>query len=794
MSGMSPRDAAPLPSGETLTAARVAEKPPRRRWKRRLGIAFLILLLVLGVLVGLAPRIASTQTVSNYALAKVNEQWRGAVHLDQLAVSWSGPMELHGVRVTDAGQREVLRATKITCPTSLWHLARTPESFGELSIEGLRAVLVLTADNQITLAQAFEPRQPAPPKPPAPAGPLPEPRGKLVIRNASVQVVKSDGTAYEVPDLSGEVEVQTLDDVKGKLQVTLAEGGKLVGELALRALVTKGELQPQNATGTVDLHTDGNVKLGPLARFAAPQAGVEAEAGLQVQAKLATGTIEATYATEVRGLQTKDRAAANASPINATVKGDVKKAGEKITAHTQLAGDAGTARADATLQLSDKPLDFAVDKILAAVLTGEALTLPDLDLDAEANIDLAALGRAVPGLLKVRADQEITAGKLEFAKKVSAHPGAAPTVTGTLALKDVTARQGETITRLEPVTCAFDTVLESGKGLQVRKFELQSAFAQFTASGAASELQAKFQADLAKLQAELGRVFDLGTTSLAGAVSGTLQVGREGDARVNVALQMDADKLNLATGNQRFELPQAKISQTGYLTLADHQPEKYTASEAKVDLNHEVVLIGAGWYGLRQSAFHADVNLERADLGFVAGRASALGVAELARYSGAVAAQASVDCAGGAQPVISGGSVTTKGLQVDTQPLMEGDATLQWKGVQLAADGKAVQLESAQMESPLATVTAKGVHWKAGSQLQLDGAVEGSADLARCMATVGRIAKMEKPPRHHGAPRLEYAVHHGRAGGQARRHGRRGRAGNRHGRTGGPREARGLRI
>ena len=60
----------------------------RRRWPRRLGIAVLALVVLLALVVGFAPQIASTQAVSGFAVSVLNDRLMGKLELDGLSLSW----------------------------------------------------------------------------------------------------------------------------------------------------------------------------------------------------------------------------------------------------------------------------------------------------------------------------------------------------------------------------------------------------------------------------------------------------------------------------------------------------------------------------------------------------------------------------------------------------------------------------------------------------------------------------------------------------------------------------------
>ena len=358
---MSQNDGINHVSDSTDMAQAPAEAAPpkrRRRWLRRLVVTLLVLIILLGLLIGLLPYIASTPVVSSFALSIVNKRLLGNIELGELSLSWGGPTEISDLRVLDPDGREVLKVSKITAVGGVWQLALDAESFGEIVIDKPYAELHLTADNEITLAQAFQMRQPSAIE--SETGRLPEPRGNIVIRDGTVHVSRDDGSAFNVLDLSGELELQSLADVAGKLALTLADGGQIAGEVALRGLISEGELSIAGANGTLRVYTDSDIDVRPLMAVVAPEFGLAATANLNVDATLTDGSLQAEFATNVLDLQAGQHISAPGAPVDVSLTGKLNMTPEQVTAQTNLTGEAGSASADISYRCSDQPVtDFA---------------------------------------------------------------------------------------------------------------------------------------------------------------------------------------------------------------------------------------------------------------------------------------------------------------------------------------------------------------------------------------------------------------------------------------------------
>ena len=745
--------------GGSNTTPTEPKQHKRRRWPRRIGFLLLLLVVVVGAAVAFLPQIASSKAVTDYGLSFANKQLQGSLELEGLSASWGGPTELRGVRVTDPEGREVIKAAKISYSGGVWRLITSTLDFGEIHIESPRVNLHMTADNELTLAQAFQPTTPSQGEP-EPGGSLPAPRGKLVISNGAVHVSRADGSALDVADLNGEFKVDSLSDVAADLKLTIADGGSIALEAAITGLVSKGAFDIDGAAGSLKLSTAGDLDINPLANFAAPDAGVSGKTNLKVDLTLDHGDVRGEFATNLLGLHAAE---STSPPLDLGLSGSLNMTADQLRAQTSLSGEAGAADATILYDRTSKPLDVSIDDVLATILSGGSLELPGFSVEAQANVDLAALDKAVPGLLHLQEGRRLTGGTLKVSG-LSVKGGAEPVARGKIELNDVTATNDDRVVQLAPISLDFDARVETGKGLEISRTELTSGFAHVVASGAASNMRAEFQADLTRLKQQLGQIVDIGSFELAGELSGNVGLTRVGDDRVDVAAQVNASQVKYVAGDRRFDLERGNVDVGGNLNLVDGEPGRFVADKASADLNGEVVASAAGWYDFQHNGFQADLDLQQAQLGFIASRAKAFGMDELARYGGALRVQIAVARADGQQPITTSGSVLAQNLSVDGQPLVESDADVSWTGVQLAADASTIDVGQAILKSGPASLTADNVRWRSGEKLVLDGKLNGSADLASCFRSVGLITKSEEPPAIAG--RLSVSSNFNTAGGK----------------------------
>lgn len=746
-----PEPALPQPedSGPASAAApdsTPATPPParrRRRWVRRLAVGVLVCVVIVALLIGFAPAIVSLPPVHNTILAVVNGKLQGTVAVEGLSLSWRGPLEIRGLRISDPEQQPVVQARRVTADVGVWPLVTSAPSLGELVIDGPVILVDQQRDGQISLARAFQARVPAPPDT-TPARAVPPLAGRLHIRDGTVKVVRANAGSYEVTGLDAEADFKTLNDIAGRFDLILGDGSKLAGEAAVRGLLSQGELSLATASGTLRLKTDRPVEVGPLAALAG-QAGLAGGVNVDLNAAIDAGALQGQLALEVTGLQSAQRAAANAAPIDADLRGQIRWADHQLVSNFDLSGAAGQARVALDYRHTAQPLNLTADRVMSAVLTGEPLALPDFSVQAQATVDIARLGQAVPELLGVRAGAELTGGRLEIAQ-LTVRGGAQPVVNAALVLKDVAAHRGDQPVQLDALTLNLDSALEPGAGLQVRQLELQSGFARVSASGLASDLRARFQTDLGELQRELNQIFDLGAFELAGTLHGQVALKRADAERVDVTLQANAEQFRYAEGGRTLELPRAGLVHTGQLMLAGEALTRVVAQQTDVDLNGEFVASASGWYDVQQRGLQVALDISRGDLALLGGRAKQLGIGDLARYSGALQAQVSAERAAGTQPLAMRGALAVQNLGVDGQRIVEGETSFTWDGAQFAADGQSLRLAAAKLESAVARLTATDVRWQSGRRHALTGQINATADVARALQAVAPAARWEQPP------------------------------------------------
>lgn len=712
----------------------------RRRWVRVLLVAGVLLI----ILVLAAPYILSTGIGTALAVGVINTWIEGNAQLDGMSLSWLGPIQLTGLSVSDPDGREVLRIQNITIDTGVLGAVFSWEHFGRVHVSSPRAVLYLDEEGPVSLARAFRSR-----KPPGKPGRLPEPEGSIVVQAAAVRVVRADGRTYEVTQIDAELGLRTLGEISGSLSVALPGGGRVHNEIAIYRLVSDGKVSPAKASGNVRSVTKADLHLGPLGAFALGQGGMGGKAGWSLDLEFEPGKVGGGLAIDVKGLRAAYLEGPEARPVDLHLSGRLGGTRELLEGRLKLGGQIGQIQAGFEYAPREDASAgrFTAAELLSAALAGESISLPKFKLAVDGAVDLAALSQAVPALLKVRRDVEITAGRVRF-ENLAVSGGARPIARGKLELTGLTALRGGRAIRWNPVVADFSVLGKSERGVMVERAELRSDFAGFFAKGPLTRLRGRFQADLTRLHRQLGQVIELGAFELAGKVQGRLDLTRAGD-RVDVDAAAASDGFRYAVGRQELSIRRATVSHKGYATIADGKVRKLVVTEASADIDGAFVVAGSGWLDRQNKTFHADVELRRGDLTYASRQAKAWKLSRLTGYAGALSMKMRADRASAGGPIVSSGSGRVSDLRLDGEPVGDEDTTFtfNWSDAKFTPDRKLLTVAAARLESALAKVAAEDVRCRLGEEISLDVQIkEFSADLGRCLAAAKPFARWDKIP------------------------------------------------
>lgn len=798
----------PNPPRHSETPAPPAAPRKKRRLLRSIALVFGLLVVVLVGLVAAAPMLLSAGFARAMVLDQVNGRVPGRVQIDGLSLAWLGGNELRGVKVQDPAGRDVLQIDRLRVERGIWALAWSPYDLGRIELDRPQILLVIDEENHVLLSDAFveqsrretgtqKPAEPAsdpakqpaePASPPAkqpakpraaetpqrvadatprqPESPLPAIRGQVVVRDGTVRTVRqmrsaagtkpanagSPSAAYEVTNLSLDVDVQTLDRVVAQAAMRLADGAMLKLETDLGGLAPEGRLRPMEARGRLTIRSDKPIDLEPLMLVVAPDLGVRGELALDVRT---SGTAEDAL-IEIDLAANRLRAGASEAPIDLTLRGTVERAADSLKLRGALAGGPGKLEIEAGGKLNGATTPTG-EQLAAAVVGSGVVVLPEFGLQARGEFDLARLEEALPGILKVREGVRLRSGTLEIAE-LNLSGGRTPTVTLRGGLRDVTAESGGETFALQPIRADVRAALQADRGLTVERGELTASFANVQAKGDPTRLMAEVRADLNALQREVGRIVDFGSVALAGSIQSALQLERAADDRLSFVLSADGSGVRVVAGERAFDAARLQVRSTADVELRGQQAPRVSVRQAELDLDGQLAASAKGWIDLEQRAYQFDADVSRADLAYVARQAAAGGVKGLEGYTGQLALKASVSQAGADQPILAAGAVSGQSIANASGPLLEGETRVQWEKLEVAPDGGRLTLATLTLNSAAGSVRATDVHYAGGESTAVRAALSVKADMARAMRVAVAAGAMTEPPAVAGALDLDARV------------------------------------
>lgn len=692
------------------------------------GVAFIIAIL---------PWALSTDTGRGFLLPMINDRIKGRLEASDISLSWLAPVQMRGVRVMDPENREVLAINHLAAGESLLSVLANWEHFRRLDLDSPRVVLYMDSGGGNSLQRAFEPPKPST----SSQGKAVEPVGRVFVRGGALRVIQVDGRTLDVPNIDSEVALDTLSDVRGKLEANVAQEGRIAAEVNLASPAGE-QFAFHNASGTVEIRTPQAIDLTAPGAFFSPDANLSGKLKADGHFRLQGGKLGATWKATVAGLAAKGKGRGEIKPVDVEVNGDVHREGGAMVGRVEITGrDVGGGAENRFAHVTgnfrhggeaaEHVAPLKVRDIIDAVLKGKEIDLPAFALDANGTVDLPRLASAVPALLSIRPDVTVQSGSLRL-EKVSVHGGKLAAATGVMTLRDFAADRNGRSLRWEPMEARFDMAMAPGQGLRVREMRITSGFGQLEAAGLARELKGTYNADLAKLTSQLGEVMDLGGLNIAGRAQGGFATNMEGQDRVRVNGRTDIDSLAYGRGERKLDVGKATVEYAGTVDLSDPHAALLELAKVTASAGDLGTLALAGRFNTETGALSASVPELSADLSAVGDAVHKLTGADLPAMQGKLAAQEiTANREGNGKPIISGGRANVTGLRIDGNSVGDGKITLMWEEASAQPQERTVQVKRAAVNSSFASFSATSVTVNYRAEPVIEGDASLEADLAK---------------------------------------------------------------
>jgi hypothetical protein len=497
-------------------------KPQKSRTRAlKIGIAIIVILIVSVLL--LVPAIISSGKGRQIILAKINSSVAGQTDFTDLSMGW-----LKGIKVEDfsfnddAGQISV-RVKEIATKPHYGSLLTGNLSFGQTLIDKPNVQINLK-ELQEQKAKSSGPKRPAG-KTMQPIV-LPVKRMELALNDGNVKITDPKSGTVELARINSKVNLQPPGQQSNlNLSMAVAQAGK-TSEIQLA-----GSITPKKQTGwslkgtsgdlTVDVNDLDLESLGPIFALA----GVDIQAEGLVRGR-ATGQIKDGRLEDLNtGINAKnlqitgtvlkdDRLQTSALDINMKLK----QQAEAISIdNLQLKSDWASVTASGIVPTTFKSLDDILGP------------KSNYNLKGTFNCDLAAVSSQMPKTLGLKEGMQLTSGRLNGNVETSTNAGGQKQIQANATVTALEGTvEGKKIALSEPLEA--EAQISSGKaGINFDKVDVSSSFAKINCAGSTKSLKYSAQADLAKLQAELGQFVDFGQYQMSGELSETGQISIEED-------------------------------------------------------------------------------------------------------------------------------------------------------------------------------------------------------------------------------------------------------------------------
>ena len=256
-----PPTAPPPTEGSVHEENRPLGKRRKPRWGRRLLIGFVVLLLLGGLLVALAPMLLSTGPGNRLLLGLVNDRIRGHLVADSIDLGWTG-QSAQGVKLYGEDRALIANVRAFNAPgVGLIGLATGSGDYGEVTADITKVAAAHNEAGELNVAQALSSPDPSPPTQDEGGG-LPEDFSLNLTLNIDQLTFTEPGeAAVVVKDFKLGVDAPnpqdiTVRDVQGSVSSGDDAGAIAIESLRLQdAFASDGSL----ATSTMQVGGEGKV-------------------------------------------------------------------------------------------------------------------------------------------------------------------------------------------------------------------------------------------------------------------------------------------------------------------------------------------------------------------------------------------------------------------------------------------------------------------------------------------------------------------------------------------------------
>ena len=492
--------------------------PRKKSGKRVLKLVLVIIGILIVSVILLTPAIVSSAKARQLILAKINNSVAGKTNFDELSMGW-----LKGIKVSDFSFNDNSGQVSV----QVKEIATKPD-YGSLLIGNLSfgKTLIDEPNVQINLKES-KAQKPVESGPKPSAGRIKQPivlpikRMDLIVKDGDVKVTDPKSGTVQLSRINSKLDLQPPGQQTNlDLTMTVAQAGK-TSEIQVAGSVT-----PKKQTGWSLKGTSGNLTVDVNNLELGSLEPILALAGLDIQAE---GLVNGRAQGQINDGRMEDlNAGINAKNLQITgeeLKGDELHT-QVLDINVKLKQEKGAINIDNLEMKSDwasatasgvVPTTFkSLDELLAAK--------SNYSLKGKFNCNLAAVSSQLPKTLGLKEGMQLTSGQLNgnVATSTKADGQKQIQANATITTLEGTV-EGKKVALSQPLD-AVAQISSAKAGINFDKLDVSSSFAKINCSGNTESLKYNAQADLAKLQAELGQFVNIGPYKMAGEIQEAGQI------------------------------------------------------------------------------------------------------------------------------------------------------------------------------------------------------------------------------------------------------------------------------
>jgi len=487
----------------------------RKSTKRKVTFILALIAALIVLLFLLVPVVVSSERGRKVILAKVNRAINGQIDFADLSVGWLKGVKVVDFSFNDGVGQTLVRVKQFTTKPHYGAILTGSWSFGETIIDEPKIEINLKDQRAKAVAPSSKPQ--TVPVEGMSIGLVTD----VVVKNGNLKVTDSKAKTVELSQINSKLSLRP----PGKQSNFDIDMAVVEGDRASK-IHAKGQVKTdRKKTGWTLKSTTGDLIVEVNDLNLASLAPIFELAKVDIQAK---GRVSANLNSEIRDGQFEN--------LDATVKAkNLDVTGAKLKGDRLL-----TSVLDIGIQLSSKKDAINIDKLqvksdwadvnASGVVPTTLRSLADFlapdsnySLKADFDCDVASLLSQMPRTFGIKKGMKVSSGKLTGNVDTITRAGRTilaghANLVGLAGVVD-----GKELALSEPVVAELEIGTDN-ETISFDKLDVSAPFAKINASGNIEQIKYEGQADLAKLQSELGQFVDIGPYQMAGELSSNGQV------------------------------------------------------------------------------------------------------------------------------------------------------------------------------------------------------------------------------------------------------------------------------